>query len=80
MIGAPDALNRLTATLSDSSNGGNVNLLFGFAGWAFYRHHNIVLVGHLTGTTKFTTTPAGRNAGELARQNRRSRLHRRRDG
>jgi hypothetical protein len=46
MIGAPNALNSLTTTLSDSSNGGNVNLLFGFAGWAFYRHHNMVLVGH----------------------------------
>jgi hypothetical protein len=46
IIVAFDALNRLTTTLSDSSKGSNMNFLFNFTGWAFHRHHDILLVGH----------------------------------
>jgi hypothetical protein len=46
MIAALDALNGLVAYLCEFSTGRNVNLLFSFAGWAFHRHHNIMLAGH----------------------------------
>ena len=46
MIAARDALNRPVVNLYESSTGRNMNLLLGFAGWAFHRHHNIAFVGH----------------------------------
>jgi hypothetical protein len=46
MLVATDAWNCLVAHLSDSSLGGNMNLLLGFTVLAFHRHHDIVLVGH----------------------------------
>jgi hypothetical protein len=46
MLVATDAYNRLIAHLSNSSLGGNVNLLLGLAVFAFHRHHDKALVGH----------------------------------
>jgi hypothetical protein len=46
MIGAVDAVDRLVAYLFADTGDSNVNLLFGFTGWAFHRHHNIVFVRH----------------------------------
>jgi hypothetical protein len=46
LIVAPDASNHLVAHLCAASAGGNMNLLLGFAGLAFHRHHDIALVGH----------------------------------
>jgi hypothetical protein len=48
MIVAIDAWNRLIAHLCAANTGGHMNLLFGFTAWAFHRHYNIVLVGHLS--------------------------------
>jgi len=46
MLAATDAYNRLIAHLSNSSRGGNMDLLLGFTVLAFHRHDDIVLVGH----------------------------------
>jgi hypothetical protein len=46
MLVAPDAWDGLVAHLSDSSSGGNMNLLPGFTVLAFHRHHDETLVGH----------------------------------
>ena len=46
MIGAVDARNRLVTRVCAANRDGDMNLLLGFAGWAFHRHHNIVFVGH----------------------------------
>src|ERR1700691_1804203 len=45
-IVALDARNRLVGQFWKSSTGINVNVLLGFAAWAFHRHQNITLVSH----------------------------------
>jgi hypothetical protein len=46
MIVAVETLNRLIAHHCGSVMDSNMDLLLGFAAWAFHRHHNVVIVSH----------------------------------
>ena len=72
---AIQTLNPFFLHLSESGTGGNMDLLFNSASWAFHRHHNVTLVGNrsyllshsgaASRSADTKTTPVQRGAWQL---------------